>query len=330
MNQKIKWGILGTGRMAELFTSELKHLPDAVVQAVGSRNMQKAQAFGKRFEIPQRFGSYEDLVRQSDTDIIYVATPHPFHAENTVLALKSGRHVLCEKPFAMNAGEAEIMIRTARETGYFLMDALWIRFTPLMQWLKQALDKGFLGEPGIFSGSFGYAMDFDPESRVYNPNLGGGALLDVGVYPLSTSVWLMGKPWKTEALATLGKTNIDEKTGIIMITRDEKLSVLYTAVTHRTPWDFTVMGEKGMITVHGPWWNQNKLTFYPESGKPDMKSFPFENRGYGYMAKHVMHCILQEIPESPVIPHNETLTIMSTMDQIRKKIGLRYPADSEV
>jgi predicted dehydrogenase len=327
MVHKIRWGILGTGRMAELFTSELKRLPDAIVDAVGSRNIQNARAFGDRFDIPHRFGSYEDLAWKSQCDIIYVATPHPYHAENSILTLNAGKHVLCEKPFAMNEREAESMIRLAKEKKLFLMDALWIRFTPLMQWLKPALDKGFLGELGMFSGSFGYDMPFDSSSRVYNPDLGGGALLDVGIYPLSTSTWFLGKPQQTTALAKLGPTSIDERTGIVMKTTDGKLSVIYTAVVNRTPRDFTVMGDKGMITVHGPWWHQDKLTVYPKSGDPEERNFPFENRGYGYMARHVMACIREGRMESPVIPHSETLSIIETMDKIREKIGLKYPAD---
>ncbi len=207
------------------------------------------------------------------------------------------------------------------------MDALWIRFTPLMQWLKPALDNGFLGHLGMFSGSFGYAMEFDPQSRVYNPDLGGGALLDVGIYPLSTSVWLMGAPEETKALATLGKTSVDERTGIVMKTRDGKISTLYTAVVNRTPWDFTVMGENGIMTVHGPWWHQDTLTYYPKTGEPEEKKFSFDGRGYGYMAQHVMTCLCEGKIESPVIPHDETLSIMKIMDRIRVQIGLKYPME---
>jgi predicted dehydrogenase len=328
MMKKLKWGILGTGRMAEIFTSELMKLPDAHVVAVGSRIQRKAEAFGKQFHIHERFGSYSDLVNHSSADIIYVATPHPFHKDNTILALEAGKHVLCEKPFAIHAGEAETMIKIARSRGLFLMDALWIRFTPLMQWLKESLGKGLLGNPGIFSGAFGYAMDFDPQSRVFNPHLGGGALLDVGIYPLSTSVWIMGNPVETAALATLGRSGIDERTGIVMKTADEKLSVLYTSVINQTPYDFTVMGEKGVVTVHGPWWHQDSLTIHPGTEKPVVKHFAFENRGYGYMASHVMTCIRNGKTESPVVPHAETLTIMKVMDQIRQQIGLKYPGEA--
>ncbi|MCD6234738.1 MAG: Gfo/Idh/MocA family oxidoreductase [Candidatus Marinimicrobia bacterium] len=329
MKKQIKWGILGTGRMAEIFTSELMHLPEAIVVAVGSRHHKKAEAFGERFHIPERFNSYSDLVNQSSADIIYVATPHPFHKDNTILALSAGKHVLCEKPFAINAREAESMITVSQTKGLFLMDALWIRFTPLMQWLKQALEDEVVGKPGLFSGAFGYAMDFNPESRVFNPHLGGGALLDVGIYPLSTSVWLLGMPVETKSLATLGESGIDERTGIVMKTADGMLSVFYTAVVNRTPYDFTVMGEKGMITVHEPWWHQNTLTIHPVSGRPIVKHFPFENRGYGYMALHVMSCIRKGLTESPAIPHEETLGIMKLMDQIREQIGLKYPGEDE-
>lgn len=326
--KKLKWGILGTGRMADIFVTELIQLPEAHVVAVGSRTQKNAETFGVKFHIPERFGSYSDLVDQSSADIIYVATPHPFHKDNTILALEAGKHVLCEKPFAIHAGEAESMVTVARTRGLFLMDALWIRFTPLMQWLKESLEKGILGKPGIFSGAFGYAMDFDPQSRVFNPYLGGGALLDVGIYPLSTSVWIMGNPTETVSLATLGRSGIDERTGILMKTADGKLSVLYTAVINRTPYDFTVMGEKGMITVHGPWWHQNSLTIYQGSKKQLVKHFPFKNRGYGYMASHVMTCIRNGQTESPIIPHKETLTIMKVMDQIRQQIGLKYPGEA--
>jgi len=327
MHQKIKWGILGTGRMAEIFTSELKSLPDAVVSAVGSRDRKKAQLFASRFGVPHYYGSYDELVSRSDADIIYVATPHPFHAENTILSLRANRHVLCEKPFSINSLEAMSMIHMAKEKELFLMDALWIRFTPLMQWLKQAVDDGFLGVPGIFSGSFGYSMDFDPHSRVYNPELGGGALLDVGIYPLSTSIWLMGLPDETVALAKLGTTRVDERTGFVMKTPEGKISTIFTSVINRTPGEFSIMGEKGFVTVPGPWWHQDKLTIYPNSGKAEIKTFPFEGRGYTYMAKHVMNCIRERMTESPVVPLSETFSIMKIMDKVKKQIGLKYPME---
>ena len=327
MHQKIKWGILGTGRMAGIFTSELKNLPDAVVSAVGSRDKKKAQDFADRFKIPQFYGSYDDLVSYSDTDIIYIATPHPIHAENTILSLRANKHVLCEKPFSINTHETQSMISLAKDRGLFLMDALWVRFTPLMQWLKQAVDDDFLGELGMFSGSFGYTMNFDPKNRVYNPELGGGALLDVGIYPLSTSIWFMGVPDEMLALAKLGITNIDEKMGIVMKTPDGKISTIYTAVVNRTPGDFTIMGDKGYITVAGPWWHLDKLTVHMNSGNTEVKTFPFESRGYVYMASHVMKCIREGKTESSVVPLSETLSIMKTMDHIRQQIGLKYPME---
>lgn len=327
MHQKIKWGILGTGRIAEIFTSELKKLPNAVVSAVGSRDKEKAQVFADRFSIPQYYGSYDDLVSCSDTDIIYVATPHSCHMDNTILSLRANKHVLCEKPFSINSHESKSMISLAKDKGLFLMDALWIRFTPLMEWLKQALKDCIIGELGMFSGSFGYAMNFDPENRVYNPELGGGALLDVGIYPLSTSIWLMGVPDETVALAKLGHTGIDEHTGMVMKTPDGKISVIYTAVVNRMPGEFTIMGEKGYISVPGPWWHLDKLFLHLNSGHTEVKTFPFEGRGYVYMARHVMNCICEGKTESPFIPLSDTLSIMNSMDQIRQQIGLKYPME---
>jgi predicted dehydrogenase len=327
MNARIKWGIMGTGRIAEIFTSELKNLPDAIVSAVGSRNKSKARGFAERFGIPHYFGSYDELVSGSDIDIVYIATPHSRHSENTQLALQANKHVLCEKPFSINHEEAQTMISLAKKKNRFLMDALWIRFTPLMQWVKQAIHDGLLGEPGIFSGSFGYNMEFDPESRVYKRELGGGALLDVGIYPLSTGIWLMGNPVETVALAKLGMTGIDERTGIVMKTRDNKISTIYTSVINRTPGEFTVMGDKGFINVHGPWWHLDKLTIHLNSGKSDIISFPLEERGYIYMARHVMTCLREGKTESPVVPLSETVSIMTIMDTIRKQIGLKYPME---
>ncbi|MDD5582868.1 MAG: Gfo/Idh/MocA family oxidoreductase [Candidatus Marinimicrobia bacterium] len=328
--QKIKWGILGTGRMAEIFTTELQYLPMASVQAVGSRDIHKANTFADRFKIPERFGSYENFVRDASVDVIYVATPHSFHKENTLLALEAGKHVLCEKPFAINFQEADVMIQTAHHKGLFLMDALWVHFTPLMQWLKMSVEEGYLGNLGMFSGAYGYAMAFDPSSRIFNPALGGGALLDVGIYPLSTSIRLLGIPEDVVALAKRGNTGIDERTGCVMKTGDGKISVFYTAVINQMPLDFTVMGEKGIITVPGPWWHQDRLIIKPVSGNPQEKTFPFEHRGYGYMAQHVMMCIQNGVTESPILPHSQTLSIMNTMDKIRQAIGLTYPMEEKM
>jgi predicted dehydrogenase len=215
VKKKIRWGILSTGYIAHQFAEGLTVLPDAQIAAVGSRNADTAVEFAARYDIPRGYANYEELVRDPDIDVVYIGTPHSFHKENTLLCLSAGKPVLCEKPLTMNAADAEAVVITAREQKLFVMEAMWSRFLPALVKAKQMIDDGVIGDLQIVASDFGFAAPFDPKSRLYDPELGGGALLDIGIYPVSLASMILGPPDRITSMAQFGPTKVDEQTAMI-------------------------------------------------------------------------------------------------------------------
>ncbi len=215
MAERVGWGILGTGKIAVKFADDLGHVPGAALTAVGSRRGETAEAFGLRFRIPHRHASYEALVNDPDVDVVYVSTPHSLHAENARLALEAGKAVLCEKAFTLNARQAADLIALARQRRLFLMEAMWMRFLPGIVQARQIVAEKTLGDLRLLTADFGLQFAFDPAGRLYAPELGGGALLDLGVYPVSLSSMVFGRPASIVSLATMGRTGVDDQSGIV-------------------------------------------------------------------------------------------------------------------
>jgi predicted dehydrogenase len=323
----VRWGILGAGSIAKRFTEGAQSLPDAQVIAVGSRTQEKADAFADEFNIPHRHVSYEALVADPDVDVIYVATPHPMHKENTLLALNAGKPVLCEKPFTINAREAEEAVRTAREKRLFLMEGMWTRFFPAMYEVRRLIKEGAIGEVRMLQADFGFRGAVNPESRLFNPALGGGALLDVGVYVVSLSSMVLGAPDRVTGLATMVETGVDEAAGIVLGYPQGQIAVLSTAVRVNTPWEAAILGTEGRILIHNAWWKPERFTLV-RSGQPnetiESKS---ESTGFNYEAAEVGRCLRQGKLESDVMPLDETVSIMRTLDTLRAQWGLKYPME---
>ncbi|MFT7692526.1 MAG: dihydrodiol dehydrogenase / D-xylose 1-dehydrogenase (NADP), partial [Candidatus Latescibacterota bacterium] len=211
MTNTTRWGILGSGSIAKQFARGLADTPNAVLQSVGSRAQKSADAFADQFDIPTRHASYEALANDPEIDAIYVSTPHPFHKDNSILCLEAGKAVICEKPFAINAAEAEAVVQVARDQGVFLMEAMWSRYFPAMVKVKEWLDEGAIGDVRIVSADFGFRTGINPEGRLFNPALGGGALLDVGIYVTSFASFVLGpNPTRIQSLANIGETGVDE------------------------------------------------------------------------------------------------------------------------
>ncbi|MDA1192670.1 MAG: Gfo/Idh/MocA family oxidoreductase, partial [Candidatus Poribacteria bacterium] len=232
----IRWGILGTGNIAKQFARGLTALDDAKLVAVGSRTQESADKFADQFDAPRRHASYEALVNDPNVDAIYVATPHPFHCENTLLCIDAGKAVLCEKPFAINDAEAKRMIDAARSKGIFLMEAMWSRFFPLMVDVRRRIAEGEIGNVRMMTADFGFRVGtVNPKSRLFDPALGGGALLDVGVYPVSLASMVFGNATRIATLANLGETGVDEEAGIVLGYEGGQIAALHTAVRVTTP-----------------------------------------------------------------------------------------------
>lgn len=327
MMDKIRWGILGTGMIATRFAEGLAVLPDAELMAVGSRSQAMAESFGDMFNVPHRHASYEALAGDPEVDVVYVATPHSLHQDNSLLCLQRGKAVLCEKPFTINAAEAERVIALARENGCFLMEAMWTRFLPAFERVRQLLADGVIGEVHMLSADFGFRASFDPRHRLFDPRLGGGALLDVGVYVVSLASMVFGSPSRVSGMAHLGRTGVDERAAVILGTDQGQLAVLHTAIRTDTPQEAILMGTEGWIRIYSPWWRSDTLSLSIQGREDEVIHLPFEGNGYNYEAAEVMNCLRAGRLESDTLPLDETLTIMKTMDQIRAQWGLKYPME---
>jgi predicted dehydrogenase len=327
MNPRVRWGILGTGRIAREFAAALRRLPDSESLAVGSRSPEKAQRFGDEFGIARRYPTYAGLAGDPDVDVIYVATPHSCHAENSRLALTAGKAVLCEKPFTINATQAREVIALARERKRFLMEAMWTRCFPLMARLRDLLASGAIGEVRHLTADFGFRAERDYESRLFGPDYGGGALLDVGVYPVSLASMLFGSPTRIVSAANLGPTGVDEEAAMILTHRGGQLAVLHTAIRLETAQEAILSGTRGRVRIHSPWWKPVAMTL-SRDGKPDERlGFPHDGNGYEHEAREVMACLRGGKLESPLMPLDESLSIMETLDAIRAQWGLKYPME---
>lgn len=329
MDQALRWGILGTGNIAHQFARGLAVLPDATLVAVGSRRQKTADAFGDEFDVPHRHAGYEHLAEDPDVDVVYVSTPHTFHHENTILCLNAGKHVLCEKPFAVNARQARDMIVTARAHSRFLMDAVWTRFLPVMVQVRTLLETGTIGEVHMLQVDFGFRSRFDPAARLFNPALGGGALLDVGIYTVQLASMIFGgAPSEIATKATLGETGVDEQSAMTFKYPQGQLAQLSCAIRTTTAQEAWIYGTEGRIHLHTPWWRGTTLTVWQAGAEEgETQRLPFEGNGYNYEAAEVMQCIREGRLESDVMPLDETLQLMGTLDAVRAQWGLRYPME---
>jgi predicted dehydrogenase len=327
MVDKMRWGIVGTGKIAKAFATGLTVLPEAELVAVGSRTAKSANEFAEIFGVPHRHASYESLANAPNIDVIYVATPNTLHKENSLLCLQAGKAVLCEKPFTINAAEAEAVIQLARAKELFLMEAMWTRFIPLVGKVRQLLADRAIGDLQMLVADLGFWADFDPLHRVFNPQLGGGALLDLGVYSISLAWMIFGSPSRITSMAQLGETGVDEQAAIILGYDEGQLAILYTSIRTDTPAEAILMGTKGQIRIHPPMFRPTKLTLSLTGQEDSLIEMPLEGNGYNYQAAEVMRCLQMGKLESDIMPLDETLAIMKAMDQIRDQWELKYPVE---
>ncbi len=325
--KKVKWGILGPGAIAHKFARGLEVIPEAELIAVGSRSYERAEAFADEFNVEKKYGSYEQLVKDSEIDVIYVATPHPFHKEHSILCMEAGKAVLCEKPFAINAREVDEMINCSLENKVFLMEAMWTRFLPVMNKVREWIADGKIGKVQVVNADFGFRTELNPEARLFNPELGGGALLDVGIYTLSFASMIFGKnPIKVEAISQFGETNVDEQSAILLGYDQGELALLFCAVRTNTPQEARIIGTKGSIHIPS-FWNASSATLITSDLKREYVEVPLRASGYNYEAEEVMNCLQEGRLESDLMPLNETLNLMKTMDRIREQAQLKYPME---
>ena len=327
MADAVRWGILGTGKIAKAFANALKDVPDAVLAAVASRSLDKAQAFAAEFGAAAAFGSYEELVAAQGVDLVYIGTPHPQHAENALMALRAGKGVLCEKPFAMNLREAERMVTLARSKRLFMMEAMWTRYLPAFIETRRIVESGEIGKASQVVADFGFTANFGPEHRVFNPELGGGALLDLGIYPLSIAAALLGPVQEIKAQAVKGPTGVDVQSGFTLKHAGGGMSVCSCSFLARTPCELTVSGEKGSVRMNTMFHRAKTVTVTLDDGSSRTIDTPYLGNGYVHEVIEAQRCWREGLIESPSMKMEETLALMGVMDEIRRQIGLTYTSD---
>lgn len=316
---------MGTGGIAHKFAEGLAIVSNAELFAVGSRNIGTAQAFGNKFNAARCYGSYEDLATDPDVDVIYIATPHNLHFSNTMLCLDKGKNVLCEKPFAVNGKEVRLMIEKAKEKNLFLMEALWSRFLPNILKAKELIDNGTIGEVKFMKSDFGLNVPFDPNSRMYNRELIGGSLLDIGIYPVFLSLFLFGKPKIIKALAGLGTTQVDNNCSISFGYENGLVSVLYSTIVAKTDVTSEIHGTKGKIIFDEWWFTPVPMHHIDEHGNKQSFDFDFKGNGYNYEAEEVVQCLLEGKKQSDKMSWAESIALIDLLDEIRKQCGIIYP-----
>lgn len=328
MTDSIRWGILGTGTIARKFAEGLRFAKGAELRAVGSRSMETAVQFAEQYQVPNRHACYESLAADPEVDVVYIATPHPMHKDNSMLCLKAGKAVLCEKPFTVNRDEAEALADCAREAKCFLMEAMWTRFLPVICEVRRLLQEGVIGQVRLIRGDFGFWGDYEEDKSAFLPELAGGALLDVGIYPLSLAAMVFGAyPAKVLSAATFGKYGTDELNAVTLVYPDGGLALVSSAIRLETPQDAVITGDKGSIHIHAPFWCAEKITVSTNGKTPEVIEMPLHGNGYNYEAEAVMEAMREGRLESPVMPLDESIALVALMDQIRAQWKLRYPVE---
>jgi predicted dehydrogenase len=326
MSQPYRWGILGLGGIAHKFASDLKQVEGAILNAVASRSLEKAKAFAADFKAEKAYGSYIDLAKDPEVDIIYVATPHVFHFEHALLGLQHHKAVLCEKPIAVNAAQLSRMISEAKRKNMFLMEGLWTNFMPHLQKVYDLTQQEIYGKCLKIEADFSFKAEFDTQSRLFNKNLGGGALLDIGIYPVYLALKLLGLPQNIKATAQFSKTGVDVSNTIQFHYSGGAVAHLSSSFAKTTPSKAKVYFEKATVELGPRFHETDQLTITTKAGEEHL-DFHYSPNGYQFEIEHVHDCLEQGLTQSPEMSLEASLELLQTLDTIREQIGLRYKED---
>jgi predicted dehydrogenase len=321
-------GILGTGRMAHAFATGIRETDRAMLVAVGSRNAGTAKRFADEFGISTAHAGYDALAGDPNVDLVYIASPHSLHSKHCLICMDAGKAVLCEKPFSINAQESRVEIERARQQQLFLMEAMWTRFIPAVCRLRELLAAGAIGETKLLVAGGAYMPEFDPDFYLFRPDLGGGVLLDAGVYLVSIASMIFGPPEVTLATGTISDRGIDDHDAMLLKYAGGEIASLYVSLKAKAPPDVTIYGDRGRIYVHPPVFAPTKLTLSVDGEADELIELPLVGNGYHYQVEEIARCINAGKVESAVMPLDDTLLIMETMDEIRRQLGLRYPMEN--
>jgi predicted dehydrogenase len=325
MNVPIRWGILATGRIAANFTEDLKLVPDAEAVAVASRSKDPAEAFAATHGIARAHASWQALADDPDVDVVYVGTPHNAHYAATKLMLEAGKAVLCEKPFTVTAAATRRLIEIARANQVFLAEAMWMRANPAVRRIVELIDGGAIGAVKAVHAEFCIRAPLDNGHRLRNPDLGGGALLDLGVYPVSLAQLILGDPTSIQATAKLTDLGVDETTGILLGYASGAHAALSASIAGSGPVNSLIIGETGHIELPPQFHHPQTLTLRPFEGAPVTEAHPFDGNGLRFQAIEVGQCLREGRTESRLLPLAGTQAVMDVMDRVLKLVGVVYP-----
>ena len=329
--EPVRFGILATGGIAQAFARDLLLTPGAVIAAVGSRSQGSADAFAAQHADGARaHASYAALVADPDVDVVYVATPHSMHLEGARLAFEAGKHVLCEKPLTLNAAQAQEMVDLSRRHDRFLMEAMWMACNPLVRAVRDGVAAGRFGTPRSLHADIGFTVERPPTDRLLDPDLGGGVLLDMGVYPLTFAHLVLGQAQELRAVADLDPRGVDRDVAIVGRYAGGAVAALTATMTsdsRRTAWIAT---DVGRIELDGTFHHPTGARWLPTDGEPEQIEPVGEliGSGLGNEAAEVVRCVREGLRESPLVPHEQTLALMRQMDDLRAQLGIRYPDEA--
>jgi len=325
---RIRWGIAATGGIARAFAQGLALVDDAALVAVASRNEERAREFASEVGAARAHGSYAALAADTDVDVVYVASPHSRHHDDAVMFLDAGKHVLCEKPLALSAAQVREMAEAARRSGRFLMEALWSRFLPAYVELQRVLEEDAIGRPQLVEADFGFRVpDVDPTHRLFDLAQGGGALLDLGIYPLNLAFMVLGRPTGVRAFGTLGATGADEQTAAVLQHDNGALGVVKAAIRTNLTCTARITGTSGAVAIPAFMHCPQDFVVQTPAGEQRIEA-PMEGNGLHHQVLEVHRCLGAGLTESPVMPLSESLALATAMDDIRAQIGLRYPGET--
>ncbi|MFT5749405.1 MAG: putative dehydrogenase [Ancylomarina sp.] len=323
MHKKINWGIIGLGKIANKFAADLQLSNSSVLYAVASRNGEKAKIFSEKYNSNKIYESYEELADDPEIDVIYIATPHTFHFENTMMCLKKGKGVLCEKPMGINYREVETMIREAELRNLFLMEGIWTRFIPATEKLLEILYNKSIGDVLFIRADFGFKADSNRDGRIYNKKLGGGSLLDLGIYPIYLSLITLGIPIDIKAMARMTDTDVDGYCSMIFDYENGAKAILESTIEADTPTEANIYGSKGSLKLHSKFHHTDKITI-SQNGEKEVLDIKYKGNGYIYEIEEVNKCLLNREIESSKLPLKISTDIITLIDRIKGEIGLTY------
>ncbi len=323
MKRTIRWGIIGLGKIANKFAQDILLSEQAVLQAVASRNLNKAQSFAQQYHATTYYDSYETLAADPEIDVVYIATPHPFHFDHTMLCLRHQKAVLCEKPMGMDAQQVQTMIAEAAKQHVFLMEGIWTRFIPATEKVLQLLNEKAIGSLHTVRADFGFKPSFDPTSRIYDKALGAGSLLDIGIYPLYLSLLTLGMPSDIKALARMTDTGVDSYCAMLLDYPNGAKANLESTIEAQTPTEAFLYGNKGSLQLHTRFHHAQKLTLTQE-GQTTVLEVPYIGNGYYHEIEEVHRCLEEGLIESPKLPLSLSTDLSALLDQVRAQIGLHY------